>query len=69
MLDEGDEGLRSCGRGGELVEETNSALPSRDIDSRTCNDVGVLVVVVSLSGHEEGCACIKLPARLTTRSY
>lgn len=44
-----------CGRGGDTCEEISSALPSRESDSRTCEDDGGETFAAEIpSRHDEG---------------
>jgi hypothetical protein len=55
ILEVEDKARVRCGRGGENCEEISSALPSRDRDSRTCEDDGGETFAAEvLSGHEGG---------------
>jgi hypothetical protein len=60
MVEVEDKARVRCGRGGDICEETSSALPSRDKESRTCeDDGGDNFAEEILSGHDEG-ECFEL---------
>jgi hypothetical protein len=50
-----NEEARACRvRGGEICEETSSALPSRDKESRTCEDNGGCAFDAEIISEYEG---------------
>ena len=61
MVDVDDKARVCCGRRGDTCEEISSALPSRDSDSRTCEDDGGETFAAEiLSGHDEVGECFEL---------
>jgi hypothetical protein len=60
MVEVEDKARVRCGRGGDICEEMSSALPSRDKESRTCEDGGDNFDEEILSGHDEGGECFEL---------
>lgn len=53
-LDKDEVGRSGCGRGGVISPSTNSALPSRPVESRTRDVADGVVSVVILSGQDDG---------------
>jgi hypothetical protein len=67
MVELEDKGREHCGRGGDTCEATSSALPSKDIDSRTgAVDGGESSIVGILSGQDDGGEWFEL-SRITLR--
>lgn len=54
IVDPEEEGRGGCARGGDGPDEMSSALPSRDMDSRICEEGAELSDKPILSGHEDG---------------